>query len=84
MLAAEAPSVVQIEDSRVAKIARLNCAGAGCDERDGCRRYEARVASGRNVSASGYEWKTYTWASFDVERRIKGTCSSFVRIARAA
>lgn len=76
-------SVVRIEETAASRLARLNCAGHGCDERVGCRRYEARVPSGRVESPSGYEAEHYTWGSFDVERLLLGSCASFVRIARA-
>jgi len=82
VLVVELPRPVQSE-SPAARLARLNCAGQGCAEREQCRRYVARVASGKYVAANGYEHKTYTWASFDLERARFGDCAAFVRIRTA-
>lgn len=60
-------------------LAKLNCAGVGCPERDGCRRYETRISVGKLVAKNGFEYKTYAWASFDVERELMGDCPSRVR-----
>lgn len=51
---------------------KANCAGFGCEDRAGCRRYQVRI---------GEEWRRGTglWASFDVERLLMGECKSFVR-----
>jgi hypothetical protein len=76
MLAVEARSAPSNSASALAK---LNCAGVGCPERDGCRRYETRIAVGKRVAKNGFEYKTYTWASFDVERELMGDCPSRIR-----
>jgi hypothetical protein len=70
-------------DPRVSWLAKLNCAGRGCPDRGGCRRYEARIASGKAVAPNGYEYKTFEWASFDVERARYGDCPAYVRAVKA-
>lgn len=75
-----APVASAPTESPAARLARLNCAGQGCPERDECRRYATRVASGKFVAANGYEHKTFTWASFDLERQKLGTCASLIRV----
>lgn len=47
-------------------IPETNCAGQGCPERDGCRRYEVRLRT-EHEPDNGFRW-----ASFDLERR--GRC----------
>ena len=85
MLAVEAKRTngvpAAVPDARASRLAKLNCAGAGCADRDGCRRYVDRIATGKQVAKNGYEFKTYAWASFDVERRVIGgrECPAFIR-----
>lgn len=56
---------------------RVNCAGQGCVERWGCRRYRIRLPEdGQRVSA---ERLVYPWASFDLERLWFGSCQAFVK-----
>jgi hypothetical protein len=57
------------------QLTKLNCAGSGCEEREGCRRYRVRI---------GEDWRRWTgrWGSFDVERGRYGTCEAFVRWIR--
>lgn len=64
---------------RASELAKLNCAGRECPEREGCRRFVTRIATGKAVASNGYEFKTYTWASFDVERARMGDCHSRIR-----
>lgn len=53
-------------------VLKANCAGQGCPDRDGCRRFQARI---------GEEWHQSTgrWISADLEREVFGECASFVR-----
>lgn len=48
---------------------KLNCAGQGCPERDTCRRYVIRVATGQEMK----------WASFDIERMQYKTCPHYIQ-----
>lgn len=77
MLAVALP--VATAEARASGVAKLNCAGRGCPEREGCRRFETRISVGKRVAANGYELKTYTWASFDVERARFGDCPARIR-----
>ncbi len=54
-------------------VAKANCAGQGCGERDRCRRFLVRI---------GESWREGTgqWGSFDLERQmVGGECPSFKR-----
>jgi hypothetical protein len=53
---------------------KVNCAGQGCPERDGCRRFVLRLPTGGH--------KQFDWASFDIERMFFGDCLSFVEFKR--
>lgn len=57
---------------------RINCAGQGCEEREGCRRYRMRLPE-QGQKAVQFERLRYQWASFDVERAVFGDCPQFVR-----
>jgi hypothetical protein len=56
------------------ELGRLNCAGVGCADREGCRRYRIRLPRLGEV-----EHKIFDWASFDVERELKGDCVSLIK-----
>lgn len=58
---------------------KLNCAGQGCPERDGCRRYEIRIAEG-HLEVGGVRVQQFGWASFDLEREAFGGCFSRIRV----
>jgi hypothetical protein len=62
--------------------AKLNCAGQGCPERAGCRRYELRLAE-RYEEVHGYKIPRFDWASFDLERAASGSCENRVRMYEA-
>jgi hypothetical protein len=65
-----------------ASVSKLNCAGQGCDERVGCRRYEVLVPSSKELDASGKERLMYSWGSFDIERKLFRACSARAVIVR--
>jgi len=52
---------------------KTNCAGQGCPERDGCRRYEVRIPDRIEIVKS-HHIPRMEWASFDLERRWTGEC----------
>ena len=54
-------------------ISRHNCAGQGCPERDGCKRFEERRIARFARTPHGPE-PVYEWASFDIERLKFGDC----------
>lgn len=58
-------------------VAKLNCAGQQCPERDGCRRFEVRIPDG-TIKIRGKDFATFAWASFDIERQHFGNCASLV------
>lgn len=64
-------------------VAKLNCVGHGCEERETCRRWLVMVPAGKRVDADGREHPNYEWASFDLERARFGTCSAFAVVAQA-
>lgn len=53
-----------------------NCAGQGCPDSDGCRRFQMRMAT---KETRGTESPAFEWASFDLERSTLGDCPNFVR-----
>ena len=56
-----------------AELAKANCAGQACEDRERCRRYRVRVDA-------GWHSGTGRWASFDIERLARGgECPSFKR-----
>ena len=81
MLAVESKPLSVATERRASDLAKVNCAGRGCPEREGCRRYETRIATGKLVAKNGYEFKTYSWASFDVERAAMGDCAARIKQA---
>jgi hypothetical protein len=54
---------------------RLNCAGQGCEAREGCRRFRIRLPRLGQVEL---KHRLYDWASFDLEALQLGECRSFV------
>jgi hypothetical protein len=56
---------------------KTNCAGQLCPEREGCRRYQIRISSGKEVICD-VETPTYEWASFDIERQRFGACPHLI------
>jgi hypothetical protein len=54
---------------------RLNCAGQGCEAREGCRRFRIRLPRLGQVEV---KHRLYDWASFDLEALQLGECRSFV------
>ena len=70
LLVSPAPKYSQGEFSKA------NCAGQGCEDREGCRRFRVRI-----VGPSG-EWERQfgQWISADLERaEMPGSCPYFVR-----
>lgn len=60
-------------NSAQGEVAKANCAGRECGERDYCRRYRVRIGE-------VWEQSTGVWASYDVERlALGGDCASFKR-----
>ena len=56
-----------------AELAKANCAGQACEDRERCRRYRVRVDE-------SWHRGTGRWASFDLERLERGgECQSFKR-----
>jgi hypothetical protein len=55
--------------------ARVNCAGQGCEAREGCRRFRIRLPRLGQVEL---KHRLYDWASFDLEALLQGECRSFV------
>lgn len=68
----------------VASLAKLNCAGQGCPERGGCRRYVLRIPDRKERGQGGLERPVFEWGSFDVERELTGRCDSLVVLRRGA
>lgn len=64
---------------------RANCAGQGCADRDGCRRYVLRLANGKQRGRDGEEHPVFAWVSWDLERVVRpgGDCAGFVRMRGA-
>lgn len=58
---------------------KLNCSGQECLERDGCRRYEIRIADGHDLVGL-VKVPRINWASFDVERVLRGSCENRIRM----
>jgi hypothetical protein len=56
---------------------RVNCAGQGCGERDGCRRFRLRLPR-EGQTAVPSERLIFDWASFDLEKK-SGECPVFVK-----
>lgn len=83
MATALAPFFAPREENRWIPVAKLNCAGHGCEERESCRRWLVMVPAGKRLDADGREHPNYEWASFDVERRHFGTCAAFAVVAQA-
>lgn len=83
MAAALAPFFAPREESGGVPVAKLNCAGHGCADRESCRRWLVMVPAGKRIDAGGGEHPNYEWASFDVERQRFGTCSAFAVVAQA-
>lgn len=55
---------------------RMNCAGQGCRDREGCRRYRVMI----HARGADREHPHGAWGSFDVEkRRMGGDCPAFVQ-----
>lgn len=63
----------QQQEKKPVDVAKLNCAGQGCSEREYCRRFRVRIGGGWQVG-------TGQWGSFDLERAAHADeCRSFVR-----
>jgi len=59
--------------------AKANCAGADCDERGECRRFQVRIG----YDVRWLERGTGEWINADVEkRRLSGACPAFLRWVR--
>jgi len=58
------PKLVEVPWSQ-RDFARANCAGAGCADRDECRRYRVRIEGPRDEP---WERQSGQWISADVER----------------
>lgn len=65
-------SGVGISSERQSQLARSNCAGRGCAERDGCRRYRVRIGDYARSEA-------VYWISADIERVVYGSCAVFMQ-----
>lgn len=63
--------------------AKLNCAGQGCPERQGCRRYEVGIVGHKEI-VQGKEVAVLDWASFDIERQRFGDCPHRLQVMRVA
>ncbi len=59
--------------------AKTNCAGSGCPERTGCRRYEARVIA-HYVVRGEVRIPVLAWASLDIERAAYGSCPARIPV----
>lgn len=79
MLLSTAPA--KKEQSAQGNVSKANCAGQGCPERDGCRRFQVRI-----VEPARGEWiyQVGQWISADIERLMDGKCPHFVRWHRQA
>lgn len=56
-------------------LGRMNCAGGGCSERVGCRRFDdPRMVLEVVKGADGTKRPVHVWGSFDVERKRFGNC----------
>jgi hypothetical protein len=65
------------EESLVgSKLGKANCAGQGCPERRGCRRYQVRILG---PSRAPWEHRYGLWVSADLERQKLGSCALFVK-----
>lgn len=60
---------------------RVNCAGQGCPDRDGCRRYRLRLPE--VVAGPRPQVPIFAWASWDIERDRVGECESKVKFREA-
>ena len=56
---------VKTERFRQQEFARANCAGAGCEDREECRRYRVRIVG---PADEAWERQCGQWISADVER----------------
>lgn len=57
----------------------LNCAGQGCPERDGCKRYEHRQSSSF-IADGEKKIPVFEWASYDVERALFDSCAARIAV----
>ena len=57
--------------------AKTCCAGQGCPERDGCRRFEWRIPD--KVTIHG---PVCAWASLDIERQRNGECEARIVLSK--
>lgn len=72
-LRAESRGPIERTDGRP-DLRRANCAGQGCEEREGCKRYRVRALAPR-VEREDEKSAPWTWVSADVERGLLGSCA---------